>query len=187
MHAERRFGRYHETPFRSGRYSAGLTGIYAAGIRADENIFDRTCVWYHRPALTGKPVLSVSTTKGSGLRKTLSYLSSIAVQWGAVPAGTLGRTIFNQSRPVSEKEVSEFIRLIQRPQNHSPSLSELINFEVQKAMALSLNPLDREYWEKKQWQDERYFYPCRVNKICGVISSAFGKFLQKKLNASGKI
>ena len=60
-----------------------------------KTFFDRTCMWYHRPVLAEKPVLSVSTTKGSGLRKTLSYLSSIAVQWGAVPAGTK----FRQSTP----------------------------------------------------------------------------------------
>lgn len=151
-----------------------------------KTFFDRTCMWYHRPVLAEKPVLSVSTTKGSGLRKTLSYLSSIAVQWEAVPAGTLGRTIFNQSRPISEKEISGFIRLIHRPGSHSPSLNQLINFEVQKALAMAMNPLDREYWQEKQWQNKPYFYPCRVNKFYSVMSLAFGKFLQTKLNSSIK-
>ena len=151
-----------------------------------KTFFDRTCMWYHRPVLAEKPVLSVSTTKGSGLRQTLSYLKSIAIQWGAVPAGMVGRTIFTQNRPVSEKEISGFIRLVHCPQNHSPSLNQLINFEVQKALAMAMNPLDREYWQEKQWQNKPYFYPCRINKFYSVMSLAFGKFLQDKMNSSGK-
>lgn len=146
-----------------------------------KTFFDRTCVWYHRPVLAGKPVLALATTKGSGLRKTLSYLESMAVQWGAVPAGRVGRSIFTQNRPVSEKEVKKLIRLIQQPQEHFPTLSELMNFEVQKAMAMSLNRLDREYWETRHWSEQPYYYPCRVNPICHQISGRFGQFLQHKM------
>lgn len=80
-----------------------------------KTFIDRTCVWYHHPILTGKPVFAVATTKGSGLRKTLFYLESMAVQWGAIPAGRVGRSIFTQDQPVSEKEVTKLIQLLQRP------------------------------------------------------------------------
>lgn len=148
-----------------------------------KTFIDRTCVWYYRPVLAGKPVLAVATTKGSGLRKTLSYLENMAVQWGAIPAGRVGRSIFTQDQPVSEKELNKLIQLIQQPQEHTPTLSQLLNFEVQKAIALSLTQLDREYWEAQHWKDQPYFYPCRVNPIYRQISRRFGLFLQHKMNA----
>lgn len=148
-----------------------------------KTFFDRTCVWYHRPVLAGKPILAVATTKGSGLRKTLSYLESMAVQWGAIPAGKIGRSIFTQDRPVSEKEMKKLIRLIQSPQAHTPTLSQLFNFEVQKAMALSLTQLDREYWEAQHWDEQPYFYPCKVNPIYRQVGRRFGVFLQCKMRA----
>lgn len=149
-----------------------------------KTFIDRTCVWYHRSVLAGKPVLAATTTKGSGLRKTLSYLESMAVQWGAIPAGRVGRSIFTQDQPVSEKELKKLIRLLQSPQKYTPTLSQLVNFEVQKAMALSLTELDREYWEAQHWNDQPYFYPCRVNPIYRQISCRFGLFLQHKMNVS---
>lgn len=149
-----------------------------------KSFFDRTCVWYHRPALTGKPILSVATTKGSGLQKTLAYLESIAIQWGAIPAGTVGRSIFTQDKPVSEKEISAFVKLIEQPQSHSPSLNQLINFEVQKALALSLNALDRAYWEEKRWLNQPYFSSYKFRPLYRSISHTFGQFLQHKMRDS---
>lgn len=146
-----------------------------------KTLIDRTCVWYHRPVLAGKPLLAVATTKGSGLQKTLSYLESMAVQWGAIPAGKIGRSIFTQDQPVSEKEVKKLIRLLQSPHEHTPTLNQLFNFEVQKAMALSLTQLDREYWEAHHWNEQPYFYLCKVNPIYRQISHRFGIFLQNKM------
>jgi len=54
---------------------------------------DRTCRWFHRPEIYGKPVLIMSTTKGSGLKTTLKYLERVVIQWGGFNAGQIGRTI----------------------------------------------------------------------------------------------
>lgn len=161
--------------------------VYLKQISGSLKVFlDRTCKWYHRPVLTEKPVLSVATTKGSGLKATLSYLESIAVQWGAVPAGAVGRTIFTQGKHVSEKEISKFIELLNHPCSYSPSFYELLNFEIQKSMALSINQLDREYWNKKQWQDMPYFYSCKINIVYQLISSTVGKFIRYKMKDADK-
>lgn len=151
-----------------------------------KTFFDRTCVWYHRPALAGKPILSVATTKGSGLQKTLAYLESISIQWGAVPAGTVGRSIFHQDQPVTEKELARFIKLIEQPQDFTPTLNHLINFEVQKALALSLDSPDRAYWQEKHWLDQPYFYPCKLPPLSRHISHLFGRMLQRKMTSSVK-
>ena len=105
----------------------------------------------------------------------------MAVQWGAIPAGKVGRSIFTQDRPVSEKELKKLIRLLQIPQEHTPTLSQLLNFEVQKAMALSLTQLDREYWEAQHWNDQPYFYSCKINPIYRQVSRRFGMFLQHRM------
>lgn len=146
-----------------------------------KTFFDRTCMWYHRPMLTEKPILSVATTKGSGLKKTLSYLESITIQWGAISAGKVGRTIFTQDKHISEKEITNFIKLIEQPKKHRPNLSQLINFEVQKAMALYLNNLDREHWEERTWHEQPYYYATKINPISKYISHRVGKFIQNKM------
>lgn len=144
-----------------------------------KNFIDRTCKWYHRPALYGKPVLCVATTKGSGLKSTLSYLRSVAVQWGAMPIGSIGRTIRNINSPVTKKELSGFIKLLQVPQSYHPPLKSLVNFEIQKALAKYLNGLDTCYWSERGWNTKPYYFRCSTNELKSIISRAFGVILQR--------
>ena len=63
---------------------------------------------------------------------------TITSQWGAISAGSIGRKIYNIQNPVTLKEISKFLFLLNTPQNYSPSLNELIGFEVQKSLAAYL-------------------------------------------------
>lgn len=146
-----------------------------------KTFFDRTCSWYHRPVLAGKPVLCVASTKGSGLKATLSYLENVATQWGAIPAGRVGRTIFTAKNRVTEKEIGAFVRYIQQPEKFSPSFSQLMGFEVQKALAKYLNQLDAEYWQAMGWLDKPYFFSCRVSKVKSAVTGRFGVFLYNRM------
>ncbi len=139
---------------------------------------DRTCKWYHRPALAGKPVLVLATTKGSGLRQTLKYLQSVAVQWGAIPAGTVGRTIRDIGNPIADKELSRFIRMMDRPSSFRPTCGQLLDFETQKSLASYLGGLDAEYWSQKGWNRQPYYIPCRINPIFRFVAFLFGSFLR---------
>ncbi len=143
-----------------------------------KDFIDRTCKWYHRPVLYGKPVLCVATTKGSGLKSTLSYLRSVAVQWGAMPIGSIGRTIRSIKSPVTDKELSAFIKLLQAPQSYRPTLNSLINFETQKALAKYLNGLDTCYWNERGWDTKPYYFSCSPNRSACIISKVFGIILQ---------
>lgn len=147
-----------------------------------KTFFDRTCQWYHRPVLTAKPVLAVATTKGSGLKATLQYIQNVSTQWGAITAGTVGRTIFTQDKPVTSKEVSRFISLLNNPNIYSPSLNQLIGFEVQKSLSQHLDGLDLKYWQKMKWVSEPYFYKCRVNVFKKLISEAIGNIMRKNMS-----
>ena len=66
-----------------------------------KKFLDRTCRWYHRPPLIGKPVLLVATTAGSSLNFVLRYLENITTTWGMVQGGKIGRRI-SQGRIVEE-------------------------------------------------------------------------------------
>jgi hypothetical protein len=126
-----------------------------------------------------KPVLCIATTKGSGLKSTLSYLSNVAVQWGAMPVGSIGRTIRSIKSPVTEKELLRFIKLLQTPQSYRPTLNCLINFETQKALSKFLNELDKCYWNEKGWDTKPYYFNCRLNGLKCIISKTIGIIMQR--------
>lgn len=140
---------------------------------------DRTCKWFHRPELYGKPILSLATTKGSGLKGTLKYLDKVVEQWGGLSAGTIGRNIRTIDNPITAQEVSLFVQLIHHPDTYRPTLSNLINFEVQKALANHLIGLDEAYWQEKEWHTKSYYFPCKVSYVKKGISGFIGKSMQK--------
>ncbi len=143
---------------------------------------DRTCSWYHRPVLASKPIFSVVTTKGSGLKATLKYLENVSSQWGAITAGCLGRKITNIHNPVRKAEVSNFINLINNPKLYSPTLNQLIGFEVQKALALHFKGIDIKHWKEKGWINKPYFYECKINPFKKMISGLIGSIIRSKMS-----
>ncbi len=147
-----------------------------------KNFIDRTCVWYHRPKLVAKPLLALSTTKGSGLKATLKYMESMTSQWGAINAGALGRTIFNVDKSVDKKEIAKFITLIKDPISYKPSLRDLIYFEVSKSLALFLKGLDSQYWEQNDWVKKKYFYSCKISFIKSSLSAFIGNRMRKGMS-----
>jgi multimeric flavodoxin WrbA len=147
-----------------------------------KTFIDRTCKWFHRPVLTEKPILSVATTKGSGLKSTLDYLESVTVQWGAMNAGSVGRNIRNIENPVENKEVKKFIQLLNNPSSYKPSLNSLINFEVQKSLAENLIDFDVEYWVNKGWNNRPYYNDCKINPFKRFIALIIGKSIRREMN-----
>jgi multimeric flavodoxin WrbA len=144
---------------------------------------DRTCRWFHRPQIYGKPILVISTTKGSGLNSTLKYLQRVVVQWGGFNTGKIGRNIRTINNKISQSECENFIgHLSMRHGNYKPSLNSLINFQVQKVLAYKLIGLDSEYWKEKGWFTDVYYFKCRINIFNKLIATSFGEFLNKVVN-----
>lgn len=144
---------------------------------------DRTCSWFHRPEIYGKPVLVISTTKGSGLSSTLKYLERVVIQWGGFNAGKIGRSITNIDKKISKSECDNFIlHLNMNKEKYEPSLSSLINFQVQRVLAYKLIGLDLEYWKAKGWNVDKYYFKCKINIFNSLVSKIFGKFLNKVVN-----
>ena len=158
--------------------------VYMENVSGALKIFlDRTCKWFHRPELYGKPILVIATTKGSGLKYTLKYLERVAIQWGAFNAGKIGRSIRNIDNGIEFKEVKKFIDHIEMDkEKYKPSLDALIHFQVQKVLAKKVGYLDSEYWEEKDWNNKVYYFKSRINPINGLLAKSFGSFLDGVVN-----
>jgi multimeric flavodoxin WrbA len=148
-----------------------------------KTFIDRTCSWFHRPELYGKPILVIATTKGSGLKSTLKYLQRVVIQWGGFNVGKIGRSIRNIDNKITQDECKNFIKhLNMKKAEYKPSLDSLINFQVQKVLAFKMNGLDSEYFKEKRWNPHIYYFKCNINIFKRVISTSFGKFLNKVVN-----
>jgi multimeric flavodoxin WrbA len=156
-------------------YMGNVTGIL-------KTFLDRTCKWFHRPELIGKPALIVSTTASSGLRKTLNYLEEISIHWGLHPVGKIGRTVKSINKDISEKEYEDFIKhLLMDKMYYKPSLKQLIYYQVQKVLALKVLEIDKIYWQKKGWVEKDYYFNCRIGLNKRIISRTFYKFLNSRV------
>jgi multimeric flavodoxin WrbA len=162
--------------------------IYMGGVNGKLKIFiDRTCKWFHRPELIGKPVFLVATTAASGLKETLKYLEKTAVQWGAFPSGGLGRTVSSLNSPIQPKEYQNFVKhLFMEKKNYSPSFNQLIFFQVQKVLAEKILTIDKEYWESKNWRSKLFYFDCRINITKRGIAKGFYKMLSRKVVKVGE-
>jgi len=128
-----------------------------------KSLIDKTASWIHRPPMAGKPVLSVATTAGAGLKQVQDYLDKVAIQWGMHPTDRIGRSVMNQS-PLSQAEVSDFVWHLNNPTSvYVPSLSQVMQYQVQKVLALKVSALDREYWAARGWDRQLYYYTCRIS------------------------
>jgi hypothetical protein len=67
-------------------------------------------------------------------------------------------------------------------EDYKPLLNALINFQVQKVLAYKLIGLDSEYWKVKGWNEDVYYFKCRINIFKRLIAINFGKFLNKVVN-----
>lgn len=128
-----------------------------------KSLIDKTASWIHRPPMVGKPMLSVATTAGAGLREVLNYLEKVAIQWGMHPTNKIGRSIMNRS-PLSQAAVSDFAWHLNNPTSaYTPSLGQVMQYQVQKVLALKVSAIDREYWVERGWDKQLYYYPCHIS------------------------
>jgi NAD(P)H-dependent FMN reductase len=145
-----------------------------------KSLIDRSASWFHRPTLVGRPALVVSSTAGSGLKETLGYLERVVIQWGAHPAGRVGRSLAH-AEPVAESDVSRFLwHVSNAPSRYRPSLQQLMFYQIQKVVALKTSPVDRVYWEARGW-DEAYYHPCRLSPVKRALARGFYWMLDQRV------
>ncbi len=157
-------------------YMENLSGLL-------KTFIDRNCKWFHRSPLIKKPFLAVSTTMSSGLKPTLKYLETVATRWGMVPCGSISRRLRTFDKPISERELSSFIRFVKNPKKifQFISPSKTINFNVQKALALNLFEIDKLYWEKHGLDDKNYYYKAIADPFTTILGKLLFKTISKNI------
>ena len=144
-----------------------------------KSFLDRTCKWFHRSEVAGKPTLLLVDTQGSGIKNTLKSIEEAMVQWGVSLCSTVSRTGRTSNNPIEEKEISKFINLINSNGiGYSPSFKEINTYNVQRVLATNVFPLDKDYWDKNTWLKSPYYPDAKVN----FIKKAYGNFLYKSLS-----
>ena len=158
--------------------------VYLQSISGKLKTFvDRTCVWYHRPELFGKPLLAIATTNGSGLKDTLKYIQSIGTQWGTYNSGRIGRNIRTINLPVTNKECAMFIHNLKRDKKeYKPNLKSIINFNTQKILSKKLGGLDEAYWDEQGWYNKPYYFKCKINPFNRILGYLTYTFLRRVMD-----
>ncbi|RKX81552.1 MAG: flavodoxin family protein [Spirochaetes bacterium] len=149
-----------------------------------KNFIDRTCSWFHRPELTGKVLLPVVTTAGSALKQTLHYLGEVAYQWGMVSVRGIGRKVSNIHVDLKKKEYIDLVETIRRgSRNHKPSLEALMSYQVQRVLAEKILTIDRDFWRKKGWDRQIYYYSCRIGVVKRLLASLLYTILLNRIRS----
>lgn len=147
-------------------------------------LIDRGCAWYHRSPLVGKPILFATTTKASGTKEAIRYLKDLSVQWGTIDTGYVSRTMFNMENKLEEKSLNLFKYYLDDSNRlkYRPTIKQIIEFNTQKVLAVSILPLDLQYWTKKGYVEKPYYYACRINIFKRIIGRAYYQMLSYFIN-----
>jgi multimeric flavodoxin WrbA len=160
------------------------TPIYLNNISGKlKTFFDRTCKWVHRPELIGIPIMNIVTTASSGISSTLKYMNNVSILWGAFPTDNISRKVTTMDIKIKPKEYKNFINhLVMPKKSYKPSLNQLMNFAVFKVLALKVIQTDKEYWEKKGWDNKTYYIDAKINIIKKITVKSFYRMMYKKIN-----
>jgi len=157
--------------------------VYMGNISGQLKVFiDRTCRWFHRPEMVGKPTLLIATTAASGIKDTFRSLETVAVQWGAFPADSISRNAKNMSQRVNDKEYKKFLSYMFIPkEKYKPSMKQVMHFQVQKVLAEKILLIDKIYWEKQGWLKRGYFYNSKASPITKRMGNLLYFILNKRV------
>ena len=152
-----------------------------------KTFIDRTCSWFHRSEVSKKPVLILANTQGSGIENTLNSIKEVMMQWGVFLGGTISRSGRNINKPIEEKELAQFIKLIESEgRSYSPSFKEIYTYNIQRALATNIFPVDKEYWVNKELIDKEYFPNTKLNIVQKVYGEGIYKLLTKVIKPINK-
>lgn len=155
--------------FASPVYALQVTGQMKQAV-------DRLSFLFHRPALIDKPVITLVTTEGGGIKPTQHYLQMMAYGWGCRLSGTISvmssryfKTSPHHHLAYQErmdqhihKTVQRFYDDLQQKNPPSPTFRQLYYFYGLKSKTY-IYKADYDFWASRGWLDARYYYPVRLN------------------------
>lgn len=159
----------------SPTYLNNMTGIL-------KSFIDRTCVWFHRSDISGKPAFIIIDTQGSGAKNTLKSIEESLRQWGVFFGGhalRVGSKIY--SEPITSKELYNFMNIVCNKKIYTPSFKDVSYFNVQKALAMNVFPLDKNFWMENNLIDACFYPNSKVNPFKSFLGNFLYSLLSKKL------
>lgn len=155
-----------------------LSPVYACQVSATfKKMVDRLSYLFHRPELVAKPVVTILTTAGGGIKATNDYLKLVAQGWGCQLIGSLqvactryfdGRWECPKADEWYQTKVDEKIEKLtakwalemknrQKGILPKPSLYDVYMFSAMRSKIYT-SKADYAYWESKGWTKSDYYY-----------------------------
>jgi len=158
-------------------YAMNVSGIL-------KNFFDHTAYLYHRPEFFTKKALVVVSTAGAGHKKVAKYIDETLRHWGfnrvySISMACGGKDFLEEDK--IDKVSKNFSADVESNKLHSPKLSDIVFFNVWKAIAVSKEPIeiDKKYWYDRDLISHDFSPAVKL----GIFKTLFSKlmyFLMKK-------
>jgi multimeric flavodoxin WrbA len=151
----------------------------------------------HRPSFFGKKAVVVATSTGGGQQGVLTYMRNMLRLWGMDVVGRLGTASSQFERPeydvmvqtCAEQLVEKLVVAVERAEEPSPSLVDLISFRVMRTV-IEVNQdkvtRDFQFWQKKGWMTANYFNNAPVNPFKNLVARLIG-FMVRRMVVTGKL
>lgn len=159
-----------------------VSPVYACQISGTlKKVIDRLSYLFHRPQLVAKPIITVLTTAGGGIKATKDYLKLIADGWACHLSGELqvvstryfkGRwenvrsdkkyiaKIDRRIEAITRKFIVDIQKYIQG-EMPKPSHYEVFMFHALKSKTYT-SKADYIYWKEKGWLEQKYYYETKL-------------------------
>lgn len=156
-----------------------------------KNFYDNLSFMFHRPRFFNKRAILVSSTGGSGLKGTLSYMKMCAIGWGFQIAGTIGvcGTTLKTDETYKEqvqKNINHLVDDLFKSKQTAPSLYQLAMFRAMQSKALvsaKKKDISFEYWKERGWFEKEYYTNAKISLFKKVYSRFIGKLIKKMINS----
>jgi hypothetical protein len=88
---------------------------------------------------------------------------------------------------VTEDDMKKFIWHMENPkEKYSPSFKQITQYQVQRVLALRVLDIDRQFWEKKGWDKQVYYFDCRIGPIKRLWGWVFYTFMKSRIKPNSR-
>lgn len=182
-----------------------LSPVYACQVSATfKKMVDRLSYLFHRPELVEKPVITILTTAGGGIKATNSYLKLVAQGWGCQLVGSIqvactryfdGRwecpkadeRYQQQVNAKIEKLTSKWaVEMNNRKKGilPKPSLYEVYMFSAMRSKIYT-SKADFAYWTEKGWTKSNYYYETQLPTGGKLVEKIMDKIVEMMIKKMG--
>ncbi|MDW2797700.1 flavodoxin family protein [Clostridium boliviensis] len=152
-----------------------------------KNFYDNFSFMFHRPRFFHKRAILVSSTGGSGLKETLSYMKMCAIGWGFQIAGTVGVCGATLKTDEAYKQnvqnnINHLVNNLFKNKESTPTLYQLAMFRAMQSKALGSSKkkdISFEYWKEHGWFEKEYYTNAKISLFKKIYSRFIRKIMKK--------